>query len=69
MAYNAYNYMTLDEMLAGGTPLFDGARSPVPGTILACVQAHGLGIEQADDQTQLVLRYNGPSSPMRNDIA
>ena len=60
---------TLDEMLAGGTPLFDGARSPVPGTILACVQAHGLGTEQADDQTQLVIRFNGPSSAARNNIA
>ena len=33
--------------------------SLVVGTMLGCVQAHGLGVEQADDQTQLVLQYNG----------
>ncbi len=49
----------LDTMLANGTPVFDGARSPIVGMVLACVQAHSLGMEQADDQTQLVVRYNG----------
>ena len=49
----------LDTMLANGTPVFDGARSPILGTVLASVQAHSLGMEQADDQTQLVVRYNG----------
>ena len=49
----------LDGMLANGTPVFSGPRSPVLGAVMACVQAHGLGVEQADDCTQLVLRYNG----------
>ena len=51
----------LDGMLANGTAVFDGNRSPIPGAILTCVQAHGLGVEQADDCTQLILRYNGPA--------
>ena len=50
---------TLNEMLANGTPLFSGPRSLVVGTVLGCVHAHSLGVEQADDRTQLVLRYNG----------
>ena len=53
----------VDGMLKNGTPVFDGARSPVMGTVLACVEAHGLGVEQADDRTQLILRYNGPHQP------
>ncbi len=52
---------TLDGMLETGTPVFDDARSPIPGAILAFVQAYGLGVEQADDRTQLVIRYNGPA--------
>ena len=50
----------LASMIAGGTPLFDGARSRLLGAILACVRAHGLGVEQADDCTQLIIRFNGP---------
>ena len=49
----------LDAALANGTPVFSGERSLLVGTMLGCVQAHGLGVEQADDQTQLVLQYNG----------
>ncbi len=52
---------TLEGILANGTPVFDGGRSPIPGAVLACVQAHGLGVEQADDRTQFVIRYNGPA--------
>lgn len=51
---------TIDAMAENGTPLFENARSGLPGTILACVNAHGLGVEQADDCTQLIIRYNGP---------
>jgi serine phosphatase RsbU (regulator of sigma subunit)/anti-sigma regulatory factor (Ser/Thr protein kinase) len=46
-------------MLAGGTALFEGSRSRLLGALLACVRAHGLGVEQADDCTQLLIRYNG----------
>ena len=45
-------------MVENGMPLFDGARSSLPGAVLACVKAHGLGVEQADDCTQLIIRYN-----------
>ena len=51
----------LDGLLENGTPVFSGAHSPIPGAVHACVRAHGLGVEQADDQTQLVVRYNGLS--------
>ena len=46
-------------MVANGMPLFDGARSGLLGAIMACVEAHGLGVEQADDCTQLIIRFNG----------
>ena len=53
----------LDSAIAGivanGTPIFDQNHSSLLGAILACVRAHGLGVEQADDCTQLVVRYNG----------
>ena len=49
----------VEGMLESGTPVFSGERSPVVGAVMACVQAHGLGVEQADDCTQLILRYNG----------
>ena len=49
----------LSSMLASGTPLFEGHRSRLLGAVLACVRAHGLGVEQADDCTQLLMRYNG----------
>lgn len=50
---------TLESLCENGTALFDGARSPFVGAVMACVKAHGLGVEQADDCTQLVIRYNG----------
>ena len=49
----------LDGMLASGTPVFENGRSSLLGAIAACVKAHGLGVEQADDCTQLIVRYNG----------
>lgn len=49
----------ISSMLAGGTPLFEGSRSRILGAVLACVRAHGLGVEQADDCTQLLLGFNG----------
>ena len=53
----------IEGMLANGTPLFGGdRRSSLIGAIQACVRAHGLGVEQADDCTQLLIRYNGTIS-------
>jgi serine phosphatase RsbU (regulator of sigma subunit)/anti-sigma regulatory factor (Ser/Thr protein kinase) len=46
-------------MIANGMPLFEGARSGLLSAIMACVEAHGLGVEQADDCTQLIIRFNG----------
>ena len=50
---------TLDGMLANGTPVFSGARTSILDMVLDSVNAHSLGVEQADDRTQLILRYNG----------
>ena len=50
----------LSGMVSGGTALFEGARSRLLGAMLACVRAHALGVEQADDCTQLLVRFNGP---------
>lgn len=52
---------TLEGVLEAGTAEFSGTRSPMLGAVMACVQAHGLGVEQADDCTQFILRYNGSS--------
>ena len=46
-------------MIANGMPLFEGARSGLLSAIMACVEAHGLGVDQADDCTQLIIRFNG----------
>ena len=61
-------------MLENGMPLFEGSRSRLLGAILACVRAHGLGVEQADDCTQLLVRYDGSRffrsfPPTRDGIA
>ncbi len=53
---------SLGGILKTGTALFSDGRSPLLGAILVCVRAHGTGVEQADDCTQLVIRYNGPAS-------
>lgn len=58
---------TIEGLLSNGTELFTGARATLLKTVLACVQAHGLGVEQADDCTQLLLRYNGPCAGQNGD--
>ena len=50
---------TISGLVENGTAVFEERHSPILGAVLACVKAHGLGMEQADDCTQLVLRYNG----------
>lgn len=37
----------------------DRKSSPILGTVVASVLAHGGTVEQADDCTQLLVRYNG----------
>ena len=64
----------IDGMLESGMPLFEGSRSRLLGAILACVRTHGLGVEQADDCTQLLVRYDGSRffrsfPPTRDGIA
>ena len=46
-------------MLSAGTKAIDGSSSPLLAAIFDAVVAHGAGVEQADDCTQLVVRYNG----------
>ena len=46
-------------MLAKGVSMLDGGRSPMLSAIFRAVIAHGGLVEQADDCTQLVVRYNG----------
>lgn len=49
----------ISDFLDKGEPLFDGrARSPLPDAIMAAVQSHGKDVEQADDCTQLIVRFN-----------
>ena len=50
---------SLNAMLSAGTKAIDGGSSPLLAAIFDAVVAHGAGAEQADDCTQLVVRYNG----------
>ncbi len=50
---------TIESILATGTKPLERDSSSMLGAIFAAVIAHGAGVEQADDCTQLVLRYNG----------
>ena len=50
---------SLGAMLSAGTKAIDGGSSPLLAAIFDAVVAHGAGAEQADDCTQLVVRYNG----------
>ena len=50
---------SLGAMLSAGTKAIDGSSSPLLAAIFDAVVAHGAGVEQADDCTQLVVRYNG----------
>ena len=50
---------SLGAMLSAGTKAIGGNSSPLLAAIFDAVIAHGDGTEQADDCTQLVIRYNG----------
>lgn len=52
-------------MLASGLHAIERDASPLLGAIFATVIAHGAGVEQADDCTQLVFRFNGDNSASR----
>ena len=48
--------------LADGRPLLERGASPLLDALHAAVLAHGGPVEQADDCTQLLIRWNGPVS-------
>ena len=50
---------SLGAMLSAGAKAIDGGSSPLLAAIFDAVVAHGADAEQADDCTQLVVRYNG----------
>ena len=50
---------TIRTMLEAGVVALDRGSSPLVGALYAAVMAHGAGVEQADDCTQLIFRYNG----------
>ena len=56
---------SLGAMLSAGTKAIDGGSSPLLAALFDSVVAHGAGVEQADDCTQLVVRYNG-AKPSRS---
>jgi serine phosphatase RsbU (regulator of sigma subunit) len=47
--------------LPGGRPVLDRSASPLLDALHAAVLAHGGPVEQADDCTQLLIRWNGPA--------
>ena len=56
-------------MLSAGVSAIDGAKSPLLSAIFDAVIAHGADVEQADDCTQLVIRYNGADEKRKFTVA
>ena len=56
-------------MLSAGVDAIDGAKSPLLSAIFDDVITHGADVEQADDCTQLVIRYNGGGEKRRFTVA
>ena len=56
-------------MRSAGVGAIDGAKSPLLSAIFDAVIAHGADVEQADDCTQLVIRYNGAGEKRRFTVA
>ena len=56
-------------MLSAGVEAIDGAKSPLLSAIFDAVITHGADVEQADDCTQLVIRYNGAGEKRRFTVA
>ena len=56
-------------MLSAGVCAIDGAKSPLLSAIFDDVITHGADVEQADDCTQLVIRYNGAGEKRRFTVA
>ena len=56
---------SIDGLLAAGTPALGTGASPLLSALLAVVTAHAAGVEQADDCTQLVVRWNGDGRAAR----
>ena len=56
-------------MLSAGVEAIDGAKSPLLAAIFDAVITHGADVEQADDCTQLVIRYNGAGEKRRFTVA
>ena len=46
-------------MLSNGVAAVEGGSSPLLRSVFHAVVAHGGLVEQADDCTQLIVRYNG----------
>ena len=49
----------IDTMLKGGCAALNRGSSPLLNALLAAVVAHGGAVDQADDCTQLIIRWNG----------
>ena len=56
-------------MLSAGVDAIDGSKSPLLAAIFDAVITHGADVEQADDCTQLVIRYNGAGEKRRFTVA
>ena len=50
---------SLESMLSNGVAAVEGGSSPLLRSVFHAVVAHGGLVEQADDCTQLIVRYNG----------
>lgn len=50
---------SIKTMLSGGAVALERGSSPLLSALFRAVMVHGGGVEQADDCTQLIMRYNG----------
>ena len=57
---------SLETMLTDGVSPLDGGKSQMLNAIFHAVIAHGGVVEQSDDCTQLIVRYNGSGAPSAN---
>ena len=50
---------SMEALLSSGVTPVDGGSSPLLAALFAAAVAHGAGTEQADDCTQMIIRFNG----------
>lgn len=59
---------SIDGLLEAGTTALRPGASPLLTALVAVVTAHAAGVEQSDDCTQLIVRYNGDDTQKKEKL-